>query len=239
MTAPRQATQLCTTIWRDVTMSVIRCDSNSARKASPGCSISGTTLKSNFMWLIFNFLNKIIIFLKEVNNNLSNFKLNILTCSKISASSEMNLICSLELHLMLRYGSSVIACSTIRCGRICAKEWRAVMQPTSRAMFDFSYSITKLTKPLTICWHERTSTGEISFLPFVSSFTSFGSKTYREKSFMLQFNVLIIFQLILTVFSSPWKAFSCDESSTSIIWSHLRRIPLCKKREISKLYNML
>lgn len=103
-----------------------------------------------------------------------------ITSSKISASSDMNLICSLELHLMLRYGSNVIACSIINCGLICANEWSAVMQPTKRAIFDFSYSITKSTRPFTICWHERTSPGEISFFPLVSSFISLGSKTFSK-----------------------------------------------------------
>ena len=113
------------------------------------------------------------------------------TCSKISARSYMNLICSFELHLILRYGSKVIACSIINCGRICAKEWSAVIQPTNRAMFDFSYSITKFTRPLTICWHERTSTGEISFFPLLSSLISFGSKTFLKTS-LNNFSILKI-----------------------------------------------
>lgn len=45
-----------------------------------------------------------------------------LTCSKISASKLMNLICSLELHLMFKYGSNEMVCSTNNCGLICAKE---------------------------------------------------------------------------------------------------------------------
>lgn len=36
----------------------------------------------------------------------------ILTCSKISASKLMNLMRSFDVHLMFKYGSSEMACST-------------------------------------------------------------------------------------------------------------------------------
>jgi hypothetical protein len=102
----------------------------------------------------------------------------VITCSRISASEPMNLNCSLTLHLMFKYGSSEMACSTRRCGRICAKEWRAVTHPTNLGPLHFSSSIMEFTRPFAICWHDLMSVGEISFLPFVSSFLlSFGSKT--------------------------------------------------------------
>lgn len=101
------------------------------------------------------------------------FLLKLLTCSKISASKLMNLICCSEM-----------ACSTRSCGRICANESSALTQTTSRCPFVFSKSMIEFTRPLTISWHEWTSVRGISFFPFCSSFLlSFGSKTCWRGSF--------------------------------------------------------
>lgn len=124
-----------------------------------------------------------------------------------------------------------MACSTSRCGRICAKEWSAVTHPTNLGPLHFSSSMMEFTRPLAICWHDLMSVGEISFLPFVSSFLlSFGSKTWKisKKTHEKRVNANQID--FFTVFSSPWKPFSCDESSTSMICSHFRRIASCNER---------